>query len=33
MAKPDRKIGVGFGNLDINKEVINDWIDKIKAYE
>ena len=26
--KVDRKIGVGYGNLNISKEILKEWIDK-----
>lgn len=32
-AKPERDMGVGFGNLSIKKEIINEWISKINIYE
>lgn len=28
--KPDVKIGVGFGNLEIPTSIVNDWIAKVK---
>ena len=31
--KPDIKMGNGRGNLQISKEVILNWVDKIKSFK